>query len=122
MSNITRDDPSTAEPPQPADLQSRISMRRAELIKVLAELKTDNRGGAAEARDKLKARLSELSHVVKWGVADGWASVGEAVAEKLEQWLAESARQIRSAPATTAAPAITATVASPSAPAKVGPS
>lgn len=82
--------PHNAEP----DLESRISYRRAQLIGKLGELKTDARLGVAEMRGKLKATLSELSHVVKWGVVDGWANVSAPVTNKLEQWLAGSAREL----------------------------
>jgi hypothetical protein len=75
------------------DLESRISLRRAELISKLRELKTDTRVGVAEVRDKLKATLSELAHVVKWGVVDGWANVSGPVTHKLEQWLTGSSRE-----------------------------
>jgi hypothetical protein len=75
------------------DLESRIRYRRAELIGKLGELKADARAGVAEARDKLKATLSELAHVVKWGVVDGWANVSGPVTHKLEQWLAGSSRE-----------------------------
>ena len=112
MSNTTPDGSSIAEQP---DLQSRINARRAELIKVLVGLKVDTRIEAAEARDKLKARLSELAHVVKWGIVDSWASVGEPVAQKLRDWLAESAHQVPASAATTGP-------ASAPAPVKAGPS
>ncbi|TMQ07896.1 MAG: hypothetical protein E6J90_42015 [Deltaproteobacteria bacterium] len=97
-------DPPIASTPQPGvaapagtsgpDLESRIRRRRAELIGKLGELRPDQRLGAAEARDKVKAALSELAHLVKWGVVDGWASIGDPVTHKLEQWLADSARQL----------------------------
>jgi hypothetical protein len=92
MTTRTTDDarPDTVEP----DLQSRINDRRAALIGKLTELTTDRRVEAAEARHNVKLMLSELAHIVKWGVADGWASVGEPVTHKLEQWLAGSARQL----------------------------
>lgn len=96
MSNTTPDGPSMATPPQQADLESRIATRRAALIKTLGELKTDVRAEAAVSRDKLKARLSELAHVVKWGIVDGWASIGKPVTDKLEHWLVETAPQVRS--------------------------
>ena len=73
------------------DLESRIKVRRAELIGRLGELKTNARLEAVEAAGKLKARLSELAHIVKEGVVDGWASLGDTVKHKLEHWLAESA-------------------------------
>lgn len=76
------------------DLESRIRVRRAELIDKLGGLRGDVRPEAIEFRSKLKARLSDLAHIVKWGVVDGWASIGAPVTNKLEQWLAESARQL----------------------------
>ena len=76
------------------DLESRIKARRAELVAQLRELRADRRLEAGEAGDKLKARLSELSHVLKWGVVDGWASLGDKVKDRLEHWLAESKRQL----------------------------
>ena len=75
------------------DLESRIKARRAELVAQLRELRTDRRLEAGVACDKLKARLSELSHLLKWGVVDGWASLGDKVKDRLEHWLAESKRQ-----------------------------
>jgi hypothetical protein len=75
------------------DLESRIRNRRAELIGKLGELRADTRAGVAEARAKLKLRLSELAHVVKWGIVDGWTSVSGPVTHKLEQWLVESSRE-----------------------------
>jgi hypothetical protein len=82
--------PAISEP----DLESRVAARRAELIAKLVELKADTRREAIEGRDKLKAKLSELAHIVKWGIVDGWASLGGPVTHKLDQWLAESARQL----------------------------
>ena len=75
------------------DLQSRINERRIELIDKIGRLRGDRRPEATESRDKLKAKLSELAHMIKWGVADGGASLGAPLTNKLEQWLADSARQ-----------------------------
>jgi hypothetical protein len=118
MSKTPHDD-ATATQPQP-DLKALIHARRAELIKVLVELKADTGMAAAEARDKLKARLSELAHVVKWGVVDDWASVGDPVTKKLQQWLVESARQVPPGRATAAALVSTPAPASTPAPGKAG--
>lgn len=82
--------------PEPA-LQVRIEARRAELIARLRDLQRDTRLEAREATDKLKARLSELAHLLKTGVVDGWASLGGQAAAKLELWLADSARQLAAA-------------------------
>jgi hypothetical protein len=76
------------------ELESRIRVRRAELVARLRELKVDRRLGAGESFDKLKARLSELSHLLKWGIVDGWASLGDKVKERLEHWLEESGHQL----------------------------
>lgn len=76
------------------DLESRIKVRRAELVAQLHELRADRRLEAGEAGDKLKARLSELAHLLKWGIVDGWASLGDKVKHRLEHWLRESKRQL----------------------------
>jgi len=76
------------------DLESRIKERRAELIDKLGGLRGDVRPGASESRDKLKAKLSDLAHIVRWGVVDGWATLSAPLTNKLEEWLAESARQL----------------------------
>jgi hypothetical protein len=71
----------------PSDLESRIDKRRNELIARLAELRADTRIEAVEARDKLKAKLSELGHIIKMGVVDGWANLGDIVKQRLDHWL-----------------------------------
>ncbi|HEY6177916.1 MAG TPA: hypothetical protein VIX73_25855 [Kofleriaceae bacterium] len=76
------------------DLESRIRERRAALIDKLGALRGDVRAESVESRDQLKAKLSELAHIVKWGVVGGWANLGAPLTNKLEQWLAESARQL----------------------------
>src|SRR5690349_6536358 len=53
------------------DLESRIQQRRAELIATLGALRADTRLATTEVRDRLKARLSELAHIIKAGVVDG---------------------------------------------------
>ena len=76
------------------DLESRIKQRRADLIGKLGEVRAGVGLEVVEARDKLKARLSELAHILKEGVVDGWASLGDAVTHKLERWLSESERSV----------------------------
>ena len=76
------------------DLESRIRLRRAELFVRLRELRADRRLGVAEARDKLAAKLSELTHLLKWGISDGWESLGDNVKRRLEHWLRESRHQL----------------------------
>jgi hypothetical protein len=76
------------------DLESRIRLRRAELFVRLRELRSDRRLGAVEARDKVKAKLSELTHLLRWGIRDGWGSLGDALKRRLEHWLRESSHQL----------------------------
>jgi hypothetical protein len=75
-----------------SDLESRIRLRRVELIARLRELRADARAEASAAGDKLKERLSEVGHILKDDVVDGWASIGDSVKHKLERWLADSER------------------------------
>lgn len=84
----------TASAASEPDLQSRIKGCRAELAAKLRELKMDKRLEATEVGDKLKAKLAELSHILKWGVVDGWASLGDSVKHRLEHWLTESRSQL----------------------------
>lgn len=72
------------------DLESRIKARRAQVIAELVELRASTRVEAAVAGDKRKAKLSQLSHIIKENVVDGWAGLGDAATKKLEGWLAES--------------------------------
>lgn len=78
-----------------ADLESRIQQRRAELIATLGGLRADTRVAATEARDRMKAQLSELAHIIKVGVVDGWTNLSDTVKHKLEHWLAESGRSMQ---------------------------
>jgi len=72
----------------PTDLQNRVETRKRELISEIVEhKKNSSRAGAGEAIDKLKARLSELAHIVKEGVVDGWGNVGATAKHKLDEWM-----------------------------------
>jgi hypothetical protein len=62
-----------------ADLQTRVATRKQMLISEAVEHKKNScRAGAAESVDKIKARLSELAHIVKGGGAtlelEAWIS------------------------------------------------
>ena len=73
----------------PPNLETRVANRKRDLIAEIVELKKNpSRVGAAEAIDKIKARLSELAHIVKEGVVDGWANVGPSATLKLDEWIA----------------------------------
>jgi hypothetical protein len=75
---------------RPFDLETRVTNRKLELIsEVIEHKKNSSRFGAAGAIDRLKARLSELDHIVKEGVANGWAHVGPRAKLKLDEWLAK---------------------------------
>ena len=43
--------------------------------------------------------LSELAHIIRVGVVDGWTDLGDIVKHKLEHWLADSERALRDLPA-----------------------
>jgi hypothetical protein len=69
-------------------LEARVANRKKTLISEIVEHKTNSsRAGAAEAIATIKARLSELAHIVKEGVVDGWANVGANARIKLEEWI-----------------------------------
>ena len=76
-----------AKSSKPPDLEARVANRKRELISEIVELKKGSRLGAAEAIDQLKARLSELGHILKEGVVD-WANVGERTKRRLDDWIA----------------------------------
>ncbi len=78
----------------PAELESRIELRRAELIGRLGELRADTHLAAVEARDLLKAKLSELAHIIKRGVVDHWTNLSDTVTHELEHWLDASRRAL----------------------------
>ncbi|HEU4726656.1 MAG TPA: hypothetical protein VFT22_02170 [Kofleriaceae bacterium] len=87
-------EPAVARAGSEPDLESRIRLCRAELTKRLGELRAQTGLEVDRAGDKLKARLSELAHIIKEGVVDGWASLGDTVKHKLERWLSESERSL----------------------------
>jgi hypothetical protein len=69
-------------------LETRVTARKAELIaEIIEHKKNSSRPGAAAAVDRLKARLSELAHIVKEGVVDGWADVGPKARMRLDEWM-----------------------------------
>ena len=76
------------------DLEARLTARCMELIQKLDDLEGDTCIAAVCARAKLEAKLSELRHIIKDGMTDGWASLADQVGSELDRWLAESARQL----------------------------
>jgi len=59
------------------DLERRVKARRDEIIVKLRELKAQTGLDAGQARDRLKAKLSELGYIIKETVVDGWANIGD---------------------------------------------
>lgn len=76
------------EPVEPTDLEARVAARRDGLLAKLDATKSDARLEVVELRDRLKAKLAELEHIVKEGVVDGWANINETTKGKLDHWLA----------------------------------
>jgi hypothetical protein len=73
---------------EPLDLETRVANRKRDLIAEIVELKkTSSRVGAAEAIARLTDRLAELAHIVRAGVVDGWANVGEHAQRRLDEWV-----------------------------------
>jgi hypothetical protein len=86
------------------ELESQISLRRADLIARLVAIKTETRIELVAERDRIKAKLSEVAHIIKAGVVDGWPAVSAGVAGRLGDWLSESAEWMRPPAAAPAAP------------------
>ena len=72
------------------DLQARIASRKRDLIaEILEHKKNSSRAGAAQAVDKIKARLTELTHIVKVGVIGGWGNVSPQAKLQLDEWMSK---------------------------------
>jgi hypothetical protein len=68
------------------DLEAKVAERKLELItEIIEHKKNSSRFGAAEAIDKLKHRLSELSHIMK---ADAWTDLSAGTRLRLAEWIA----------------------------------
>jgi len=65
------------------ELRDRVEARKHELLAKYNELKADSRRDAAEARDKVKAKLDELEGHLK----TGWTKVSDDIRTKLNRWL-----------------------------------
>ena len=70
------------------NLETRVATRKRELITEIIEFKKSSRLDAAESIERLKARLTDLARLMKEGVVDGWANVGEHSRVKLDAWIA----------------------------------
>jgi predicted transcriptional regulator len=85
---MTQPKPTNPSRPSEEDLETRVATRKRELITEIIELKRSSRVDAAEVIERLKARLSDLAYLLKEGVVDGWANVGERSRVKLDAWIA----------------------------------
>ena len=99
MTNVDKSGPTEPEAPKPAlavvpappppTFEAEIEGRRRAIVARLGSLKADARIEAVQERDQLKARLSELSHLIKENVVDGWDNLAVAGKTKLANWLAK---------------------------------
>jgi len=86
MNDVVPANPSKAT--ASSDLETRVADRKRELISEIVELKQSSRTDAPETIDRLKARLSELARILKDGVVDGWANIGDRTRSRLDDWIA----------------------------------
>jgi hypothetical protein len=75
-------------PSAPADVESRVAHRKHQLIDELIEHKKSSRVGAPYAIGQLEARLTDLAHIVKHDVVDGWTHISPVAKRKVEEWIA----------------------------------
>ncbi len=79
--------------PEPADisrnqdLEARVSDRKRELVAELIEHKKRSGLASVEAVDAIKRRLTQLEHLVKQNISDGWMNISEAARAKFELWI-----------------------------------
>jgi len=90
----TQPDLGGSTPASDLGFEQRILVRRAELVARLTQHRASMHLDELGAGDKVKARLSELAHIMREGVVDGWANIGDSVRQRLERWLAESAQHL----------------------------
>lgn len=71
---------------QREDLETRVENRKRQLItEIIEHKKNSSRYGAAEAIDKIKHHLSELSQILK---ADEWTDLSAGARLRLAAWVA----------------------------------
>ena len=75
--------------PMSTALEAQVSNRKQDLISELIEhKKNSSRSGAADAVDKIKARLADLAYIVKADISTGWANMGPHAKLRIDEWLA----------------------------------
>ena len=68
------------------DLETRVASRKLQLVtEIIEHKKNSSRSGAAEAIDKIKHHLSELSQILK---ADEWTNLSADARLRLTEWIA----------------------------------
>jgi chromosome segregation ATPase len=67
------------------ELKLRVEAKKKELEAKIAQLKADAVGSANDAVDRLQDKLSKLEQPLK----NGWESISEDVAERLNDWLSD---------------------------------
>jgi hypothetical protein len=94
--SATKTQPGLGVSPAPSEvgLEARINVRRAELIAKLIEIRGSAHLDSVDAGDKVKARLSELAHIMREDVVDGWSTLSDTVKQRLDRWLTESAQHL----------------------------
>ena len=70
------------------DVEARVADRKHQLIVELIEHKKSSRVGAPYAIGQLEARLSDLAHIVKHDVVDGWTHMSPGAKRRVEEWIA----------------------------------
>jgi prephenate dehydrogenase len=71
---------------KPDDLETRVANRKLQLVtEILEHKKNSSRYGAAEAIDKIKDRLSQLTEILK---AQEWAQLSAEARTRLVDWVA----------------------------------
>lgn len=72
---------------QNAELEMRVTSRKHELItEIIEHKKNSSRYGSAEAIDRIKHHLSELTHILK---TDKWTDLNAGARLRLAEWVAK---------------------------------
>jgi hypothetical protein len=73
---------------QARELQMRILDRKSVLIDELVQIAGHQSGESA--RRTIKAKLHQLSEIIRNGVVDGWANISDLTKDKLDHWLGDA--------------------------------
>lgn len=69
------------------DLEAQVSNRKHQLItEIIEHKKNSSRYGSAEAIDRIKHHLSELTHILK---TDKWTDLNAGARLRLAEWVAK---------------------------------